>query len=196
MRFELAELPYKQNALEPYISKKTMELHYYKHYHAYLSSLNNLVKGSRLINLDLETIIRVADGPVFNMASLVWNHAFYFESLKPADDNTLKGSFAEAIDENYGSLSFFKTTFLKAVESFFGVGWIWVVLNQNGEIEIIQKSDAGNPMRIGLIPLMGIDVWEHAYYLDYQQKCLDYAKAYWQLINWEVVGKRYQNALL
>ena len=97
--------------------------------------------------------------------------------MKPGNDTSLKGSFGDAIDQNYGSLSFFKTIFLKAVESFFGVGWIWVVLNQNGEVEIIQKS-------------------EHAYYLDYQQKCLDYAKAFWKLINWDVVGKRYQNALL
>jgi len=195
MRFDLPDLPFELNALEPYISKKTLELHHGKHHHDYLANLNKLVQGTRFKELNLETIIKVADGPIFNNASQVWNHTFYFECLKPGNSISIKKSFKEVIKINFGSVSFFKSTFTEAVSSLFGVGWVWLVLNQNGSMEIIQKFNAGNPMRVGLIPLMTCDVWEHAYYLDYQNRLGEYAYAFWELINWDIVEKRYFDAI-
>jgi len=196
MQFELFELPYSTSSLEPYISKKALEIHYGKYYISYLTNLNNLVQGTKFASLDLETIINVAEGNVFNFAAQVWNHIFYFESLKPGGGNSLKGPFAEVIKKNFGSILFFKHSFFKSVESIFGVGWIWLVVNQNGEIEIVAKNDAGNPLRNGLIPLLTCDVWEHAYYLDYQDNFSEYIEAFWNLINWEVVEQRYHTATL
>ena len=195
MRFELPELPFELNALEPYISKKTLELHHWKHHHDYLANLNKLIQETKFKDLNLETIIKVADGQIFNNAAHVWNHTFYFECLKPWNSISIKKSFKQVIKINFGSVSFFKSTFTEAVSSLFGVGWVWLVLNQNGSMEIIQKFNAGNPMRVGLIPLMTCDVWEHAYYLDYQNRLGDYADAFWELINWDIVEKRYIDAI-
>jgi superoxide dismutase, Fe-Mn family len=195
MRFELPDLPFELNALEPYISKKTLEFHHGKHHQSYLANLNKLIQGTKFKDLNLETIIKVADGPIFNNAAQVWNHTFYFECLKPGNCNFIKNSFEEVIKSNFGSIPFFKSTFTDAVGSLFGVGWVWLVLKQNGSMEIIQKFNAGNPMRIGLIPLMTCDVWEHAYYLDYQNRLGDYADAFWELINWDIIEKRYIDAV-
>ena len=195
MRFELPDLPFELNALEPYISKKTLEFHHGKYHQSYIANLNKLISGTKFKDLDLETIIKVADGPIFNYAAQVWNHTFYFECLKPGNSNSIKDSFADVIKSNFGSVSFFKTTFTEAVGSLFGVGWVWLVLNQKGSIEIIQKFNAGNPLRIGLIPLMTCDVWEHAYYLDYQNRLGDYADAFWKLINWDIIEKRYNDSV-
>jgi superoxide dismutase, Fe-Mn family len=191
MRFELPDLPYELDALEPYISKKTLEFHRGKYHQTCLSNLNNLIQKTKYKSLDLETIIKVSDGPVFNYASQVWNHTFYFECLQPGDNNPVKGPFAEVIKRNFGTFSFFKNTFARAAESLFGAGWVWLVLNPSGSMEIIQKSNAGNPLRIGLNPLLTCDVWEHAYYLDYQNSRQDYLKAFWKLISWEIIEKRY-----
>lgn len=196
MMFELNALPYELNSLEPKISEKTMKIHSKKLHHGYLEKLNNLIEGTRFDNLDLETIIKISDGPIFNNAAQVWNHTFYFECLKLSDNNTLNGPFAEVIKRSFGSTTFFKNTFLKAVVSHFGVGWIWVVLNQNGIIEIIPKNEAGNPLRNGLIPLLACDIWEHAYYLDYQESITNYFEAFWKLIDWDLILKRYQNAII
>lgn len=196
MGFELPELPYELNALEPFISTRTLEFHYMKYQYAYFENLNSLVKGTKFENLDLETIIKVTDGTVFNNASQVWNHIFYFECLNPGQTNSLKGSFAEIINCNFGSESFFKKTFADAALSLFGVGWVWLVINQKGSMEIIQKNNAGNPMRIGLIPIMACDIWEHAYYLDYQNRLGDYIEAFMKLINWDLIEQRYNKAIL
>jgi superoxide dismutase, Fe-Mn family len=119
-----------------------------------------------------------------------------FEGLKPGNDNILKGPFADVIKSNFGSIFFFKSSFAKAALSLFGAGWVWLVLNQKGSLEIILKSNAGNPLRIGLIPLMTCDVWEHAYYLDFQNRRADYLEAFWKLINWEMIEKRYNESVL
>jgi superoxide dismutase, Fe-Mn family len=195
MSFEMTDLPYKMDALEPFISKKTLELHYNKHLLAYLSNLNCLIRGSKYSYLDLETLIKVADGPIYNNAAMVWNHTFYFECLQPGDGNTITGSLEDVIKRDFGSFMFLKSAFTKAVDSFFGVGWIWLILNQNGVLEIMPKTNAGNPLRMGYIPLLSCDIWEHAYYLDYQDRCKDYIEAFWKLINWDMVEKRLNNAL-
>jgi superoxide dismutase, Fe-Mn family len=196
MMFELPDLPYELNSFEPNISEKTMINHFRKIHHGYLGKLNSLIKGTRFSSLDLDTIIKIADGPIFNNAAQVWNHSFYFESLKPSANNNLSGPFAEVINRSFGSTTFFKNSFLKAVISHFGVGWIWVALNHNNVIEIISKNEAGNPLRNGLIPLLACDIWEHAYFLDYQDSITDYFEAFWKLIDWDLVLKRYQNAII
>ncbi len=195
MRFELSELPFGLNELEPLMSGKSLEFHHNLYQNTYLANLNNLIRGTKFKNLDLETIIKVTEGPLFNNAAQVWNHKFYFECLKPGGTLGLSGSFAEVIKCNFGSESFFKSSFVKAAESLFGVGWVWLVLNQKGTVEILQKNNAGNPLRIGLIPLMVCDLWEHAYYLDYQNRLCDYIDAFWKLLDWEVVEKRYNIAM-
>jgi Fe-Mn family superoxide dismutase len=195
MRFEVADLPYKTDALEPYLSKKTLEYHYGKHLTAYTANLNRLIPGTTFKNLDLETIIKVADGPVFNFASQVWNHMFYFECLRPGSINSIKGPLEDLIKRDFGTISFFKNSFVKAAESLFGAGWIWLVLTQDGSLQILPKSNAGNPLRVGFIPIMTCDLWEHAYYLDYQNRYIDYINAFWKLIDWDVVETRYHKAI-
>lgn len=194
MKFELPGLPYEIDALEPYISKKTLEFHHGKHHQAYITNLNNLITGTKFESTDIETIIKVAEGPVFNNAAQVWNHTFYFESLKPWNNNTPKGPFVDVINASFGSVSFFKDTFTKSAGSLFGSGWIWLIRNPKGSMEIIRESNAGNPLRRGLVPLMTCDVWEHAYYLDYQNRRADYIESFWKLINWELIEKRYNDA--
>jgi Fe-Mn family superoxide dismutase len=196
MKYEMPQFPYMMDALEPYISKKTLEFHHWKHHQVYVTNLNNLISGTKYENMDLDTIIKVADGAVFNNAAQVWNHTFYFEGLRSGNNNTLKGPFKGVIKTNFGSVSFFKGTLEKAASSLFGSGWVWLVLNPKGSLEIIEKSNAGNPLRIGLIPLLTCDLWEHAYYLDYQNRRADYVDAFWELINWEVIEKRYNDVIL
>ena len=191
MRFELSKLPFKVDALEPYISRRTLEFHYGKHHMAYVTNLNNLTDGTRFENLDLETIIKVSEGPILNNAAQVWNHTFYFSCIKPGNNSVLKGPLVDVVDRSFGSFSIFKDTFIKSSVTLFGSGWAWLVLNPKGLLEIIQESNAGNPIRKGLIPLLVCDVWEHAYYLDYQNRRSDYVEAFWNLVNWELVGKRF-----
>jgi superoxide dismutase, Fe-Mn family len=195
MKFKLSQLPFETNALEPYISGKTIEFHHGRHHQAYMTNLNSLIQGTKYEDTDLETIIKIADGPIFNNAAQVWNHTFYFEGLKPGTSDTLKSPFADVINDSFGSISFLKETFIKSAVSLFGSGWIWLVLNQKSSIEIIQKCNAGNPLRIGLTPLLTCDVWEHAYYLDYQDRRSDYIESFWKLINWELIEKRYNYAV-
>ena len=195
MKFELSQLPFKMDALEPYISEKTLEVHYGKHHRDYISNLNILTSGTKFENADLETIIKVADGPVFNNAAQSWNHTFYFEGLGPLNQSNLKGPFVNVINDSFGSVSFLKSMFIKSAISLFGSGWVWLLLNAKGSMEIIQERNAGNPLRKGLIPLLTCDVWEHAYYLDYKNRRSDYAESFWKLINWEQVEKRYDDAI-
>jgi superoxide dismutase, Fe-Mn family len=196
MSFIQTDLPYAPDALAPAISKLTVELHHGKYYNDYLTKLNNLVEGTPFAKLDLETIIRVADGPVFYNAAQVWNHTFYFESLTPGRKNSLSASLRSIINKSFGSVSFFKRSFIKEVNSFCGVGWIWLVMNEKGLLEIIPKSNAGNPLRLGYVPLLVCDLWEHSYYLDYQNRCLDYFESFWKLINWQIVEKRLTEAII
>jgi superoxide dismutase, Fe-Mn family len=195
MSFISTDLPFAPDALEPAISKRTIELHHGKYYNNYLTNLNKLVKGTPFAKLDLETIIKVADGPLFYNASQVWNHSFYFETLTPGTKNSLRAAFKNIINKSFGSVSFFKNSFMKEANSFCGVGWIWLVMNEKGLLEIIPKSNAGNPLRLGYIPLLVCDLWEHSYYLDYQNRCNDYFEAFWKLINWEIIEKRLAEAM-
>ncbi len=195
MNFELPKLPYALNDLEPYISRRTLKFHHLKHHQFYITHLNRLISGTNFENQDIETIIKVTDGPIYNFAAQSWNHTFYFESMKPSGGSLPEGQVRDIILESFGSFRFLKTIFLKSAVSLFGAGWIWIVLNSKGDIEIVRENNAGNPLRRGLIPLLVCDLWEHAYYLDYQNRTQDYIDAFWHLINWRVVEERYSDAL-
>jgi len=191
MKFELPKLPYEINALEPSISKRTLEFHYGKHHQTYVTNLNNLISGTKFENANLETIIKEAEGPLLNNAAQAWNHTFYFMSLKKNNECAPQDILAEAIIKSFGSFADLKDAFTKAAVSLFGSGWVWLVKNRDGLLEIIQESNAGNPLRKGLKPILTCDVWEHAYYLDYQNRRNEYINAFWSLINWELVEKRF-----
>jgi superoxide dismutase, Fe-Mn family len=191
MKFTLPELPYTLDALEPHISRRTLEFHYGKHHQAYATNLNNLVPGTEFEHADLETIVLKADGPVFNNGAQVWNHTFYFMSFSPAGGGVAKGALAAAIDKSFGSFNQFKELFSQAAATVFGSGWAWLVKKTDGSLEIVKESNAGNPLRNGLTPILTCDVWEHAYYLDYQNKRPDYIQSFWNCVDWDVVGKRF-----
>jgi superoxide dismutase, Fe-Mn family len=194
MKFELPQLPFKIDELEPFISRNTLRFHYGKLHQIYVGNLNRLVAGTRFEGANLETINRIADGPVYDNAAQIWNHSFYFLGMKPADNNNYKGPLIDIIKESFGSVSFFKKSFILSALSLFGSGWVWVVKSPTGLLEIYQESNSGNPLRRGLPPLLTCDVWEHAYYLDYQNRKQDYLLAFWNLINWEIIEKRYFDA--
>ncbi len=191
MTFKLPELPYTLDALEPNISKKTMEFHYGKHHQTYVTNLNNLIAGTEFENADLETIVKKSEGGIFNNGAQVWNHTFYFMSLSPSGGGTPTGALADAINKGFGSFEKFKEAFSQAAATLFGSGWTWLVKQADGSLEIIKESNAGNPIRNGLTPILTCDVWEHAYYLDYQNKRPDYIKGFWDVIDWKVVGARF-----
>jgi superoxide dismutase, Fe-Mn family len=191
MAFELPKLPYKLNALVPYISEETLDFHYGKHHQAYVNNLNGLIPGSEFENASLEAIIKKAEGGIYNNAAQVWNHTFYFESFSINGRKMPSGVLADAINSSFGSFESFKEQFNKAAATLFGAGWAWLVKNDKGSLQIIQESNAGNPLRKGLQPIMTCDVWEHAYYIDYRNRRPDYIKSFWEILDWELVARRY-----
>lgn len=191
MKHELPKLSYGLDELIPVISKQTFDFHYGKHHQTYVNNLNNLIPGTKFENSDLITIIKEAEGAIFNNGAQVWNHTFYFEAFSPKPIGEPTGSLAEAVKSKYGSLGELKENFTKAAVSLFGSGWAWLVKDASGNLDIIQESNAGNPLRKGLIPLLTFDVWEHAYYLDYQNRRPDYIQALWSIVDWSVVERRY-----
>jgi len=191
MKFSLPELPYAHDALAPVISKETIAYHYGKHHQAYVNNLNGLVPGTQFENADLDTIVKNSNGPIFNNAAQIWNHNFYFLSLTPKKGSKPSTILAKAIDEAFGSLDNFKTEFGKAAVTVFGSGWAWLVKDGEGKLSIVKESNAGNPLTNGLIPILTFDVWEHAYYIDYQNRRPDYVAALWDLVDWNVVSARY-----
>lgn len=190
MKFELPKLPYELDALAPHIDKQTLEYHYGKHHQAYVNNLNGLIEGTKFSDMSLEEIIKASDGGLFNNAAQTWNHTFYFNQFSPKGGNEATGKLGEAIIRDFGSLSEFKAQFSKAAATLFGAGWAWLVENAAGKLEIIQTSNAGTPITEGIKPLLTCDVWEHAYYLDYQNKRPDYIQAFWNVVDWNEVAKR------
>jgi superoxide dismutase, Fe-Mn family len=191
MAFELPVLPYALEGLQPYISKQTMEFHYGKHHQTYVNNLNNLVPGTKFENATLEQIIREADGGIFNNGAQVWNHTFYFMSFSLQGAHEPQGKLAQAIEGQFGSFAAFREQFTKAAVTLFGSGWAWLVKKDDQTLEILQESNAGNPLRKGLIPILTCDVWEHAYYLDYQNKRPDYLQAFWNVLEWNTISQRF-----
>lgn len=191
MKFSLPEMPYAHDALAPVISAETISFHYGKHHQTYVNNLNGLVPGTEFENADLDTIVKRSEGPVFNNAAQIWNHNFYFLSLTPNKGSKPGVALAKAIDVAFGSFDNFKTEFGKAAVTVFGSGWAWLVKDAEGKLSITKESNAGNPLTRGLTPLLTFDVWEHAYYLDYQNRRPDYVAALWDLVDWDVVSARY-----
>ena len=188
MAFELPPLPFEMNALEPHISKETLEYHYGKHHNAYVNNLNKLTEGSADAGKSLEELIKTSSGGVFNNAAQVWNHTFYWNCMSPNGGGEPKGALADAISSAFGSFSDFKDQFTKASATLFGSGWAWLVKTDAGALEIVQASNAGNPLTAGQTPVLTCDVWEHAYYVDRRNARPAYIDAWWNLVNWEFVN--------
>ena len=192
-KFELMALPYPPDALEPVISAATIGFHHGKHLQTYVNNLNAALPGSGLENLSLEEVVLKAQGGMLNNAGQILNHNLYFSQFTaPKADNAPAGRLAEAIDRDFGSFEAFKEAFAKAGATLFGSGWAWLAADGEGHLQITQEPNASNPVLHGLRPLMTMDVWEHAYYLDYQNRRPDHLAALWQIIDWNVVAARYE----
>jgi Fe-Mn family superoxide dismutase len=195
MKYELPSLKYVAGDLAPHLSAETLEYHHGKHHLAYVNNLNNLLPGSPFEDASLETMIMKAEGGIFNNAAQVWNHTFYFTTLSPTGKRAPSGTIASAIDAEYGSFEAFREVFSSAAATLFGSGWAWLSMKPDGRLTITQEQNAGNPIRSGLVPLLTCDVWEHAYYIDYRNRRPDYIKAFWEMLDWKVIGERYDEAL-
>lgn len=191
MKFELIQLPYAVHALEPVISKETIAFHHGKHLQAYVNNLNNQVAGTPFENATLEQIVAKAEGALFNNAGQTLNHNLYFTQFSPNGGSRPSGTLAKALDETWGSFENFQNEFVAAGIGLFGSGWVWLAKDSVGKLSITKEANGSNPVAHGLTPLLGFDVWEHAYYLDYQNRRPDHLNALWKITDWDVVGKRY-----
>ena len=192
MTIALPDLPYAHDALEPHMSKTTLEFHHDKHHQKYVDTLNGLIKGTDHESKGLEDIVTSSDGKLFNQAAQVWNHTFFWNSMKPEGGGVPSGNLAEAIARDFGSFDAFKSEFSDAASGHFGSGWAWLVSDKDGRLSIMQTHDADLPLAHGAIAILTIDVWEHAYYLDYQNKRPDYIATYLdKLVNWEFAASNY-----
>ncbi len=192
MSFTLPALPYELNALEPHISRETLEYHYGKHHKAYVDKLNTLITAeSPLFGKTLDEVIQNSTGPIFNNAAQIWNHTFYWHCLSPQGGGLPEGKLAEAINEAFGSFDQFKEQFTQAAINTFGSGWAWLAKDANGKLSIISTSNAQLPMTDHKTALLTCDVWEHAYYIDYRNSRPNYLEAFWKLVNWDFVVKNF-----
>ncbi len=194
MNFDMPKLPYANDALQPVISEETIDFHYGKHLQNYVNTLNNLIKGTEYENKSLNDIVKTApDGGIFNNAGQVLNHTLYFLQFTGSQEQKEpKGKLAEAIKRDFGSFQEFQNAFNEASTTLFGSGWSWLSVDQDGKLQITKETNGSNPLRHGLKPLLGFDVWEHSYYLDYQNRRADHIKALWDIIDWPVVEKRFE----
>ena len=187
MTHTLPELPYALDALEPHISKETLEFHYGKHHQTYVTNLNNLIPGTEFENASLEEIVKKSSGGIFNNAAQVWNHTFYWNGLAPNAGGEPSGALAEAINAKFGSFAAFQEEFNKSAAGNFGSGWTWLVKKADGSVAIVNTSNAATPLTTEDKPLLTCDVWEHAYYIDYRNSRPNYLGSFWKLVNWSFV---------
>lgn len=192
MAHTLPALPYANDALAPVISAETIEYHYGKHHQTYVTNLNNLITGTEFENSTLEEIILKSSGGIFNNAAQVWNHTFYWNGLKPQGGGAPTGELAAAIDKAFGSLDEFKKQFAQKAITTFGSGWAWLVKNKDGSLSLESTSNAATPLTAGQTPLLTIDVWEHAYYIDYRNARAKYAEEFWSIVNWDFVAANFK----
>jgi len=189
MSIELPALPYAQDALEPHISKETLEFHYGKHHNTYVVKLNGLIDGTPDADKSLEEIVKSSSGGVFNNSAQIWNHTFYWHCLSPNGGGEPAGAVADAINGAFGSFAEFKSKFTDSAVNNFGSGWTWLVKNADGSLAIVNTSNAATPLTDeGVTPLLTVDLWEHAYYIDYRNARPNYMEAFWNLVNWEFVA--------
>lgn len=189
MEHKLPELPWSNDALAPHISPETLEYHYGKHHNAYVTKLNDGIKGTEYADMSLEDIIMKASGGLFNNAAQVWNHTFYWNSLSPNGGGAPTGAVADAINKKWGSFDKFKEEFTNSAATNFASGWTWLVKDSSGELSILNTDDADTAMKHGKTALLTIDVWEHAYYIDYRNARPKYIEAFWNLVNWDFANK-------
>lgn len=189
MAITLPELPYAMDALQPHISKETLEFHYGKHHATYVAKLGPLIEGTELADADLEHIVKNSEGGVFNNAAQIWNHTFYWNCLSPNGGGEPTGAIADAITASFGSFDAFKEQFTTSAANNFGSSWTWLVKNTDGTVAIVNTSNAGTPLTSDATPLLTVDLWEHAYYIDYRNSRPAYMDAFWSLVNWEFVNK-------
>ena len=188
----LPPLPYAENELEPYISAQTVMLHYGKHLKGYIDNVNRLIKEiSNLEGKDLETIVKQSEGSLYNNAAQAWNHIFYFDAFSPHAQHLPSGNLEKQINKQWGNFENFKTAFTNTANNLFGSGWVWLIKNKNGTLDIIGESNAGNVLKGNGKPLLGVDIWEHAYYLDYQNRRAEHIDGLWNIIDWGIVDRRY-----
>jgi superoxide dismutase, Fe-Mn family len=192
MEHQLPALPYAKDALAPVISAETIDYHYGKHHQTYVTNLNNLIKGTEFENSSLEEIVMKSNGGIFNNAAQVWNHTFYWNGFKPNGGGAPKGELASAIDKAFGSFEEFKKQFSQKAMTTFGSGWAWLVKNKDGSLTLESTSNAGTPLTSGQTPLLTIDVWEHAYYVDYRNARAKYVEEFWSIVNWEFVEANFK----
>jgi len=190
-KFTLTPLPYDKRALEPHISAETLTYHHDKHMAAYVDKLNELVAGTHYDGMTLEDIIRSADGPLFNNAAQAWNHEFYFAQFSPEPQKMPSGELLDAVNTAFGSVDALKERMSADAAALFGSGWVWLASNRDGKLTIVPKSNAGNPLTDGLCPLLAVDVWEHAYYIDFRNARADGVKAFWHVLDWRIAERRY-----
>lgn len=190
-RFTVRELPYAYDALAPQLSEETLRYHHDKHYAGYVAKLNELILDTPYEGQPLEDIILAADGAVYNNAAQAWNHAFYFEQLSPDPQRMPTGAHADAVVRTFGSVDALRERMNREAVGLFGSGWVWLAADRQGGLVIVSGPNAGNPLRQGLVPLLCIDVWEHAYYIDYRNRRADAVAALWDRIDWKTVGERY-----
>jgi len=191
MTFKLPELPYAMDALEPYISKETLEYHYGKHHQTYVTNLNNLTKGTEFESASLEEVVKKSSGGVFNNAAQVWNHTFYWNGFAPNAGGVPSGALAQAINDKWGSFEEFKNAFNASAAGNFGSGWTWLVKKADGSLDIVNTSNAETPLTTDDKPLLTCDVWEHAYYIDYRNARPKYLENFWQIVNWKFVEQNF-----
>ena len=191
MEHTLPALPYAMDALQPHISKETLEFHYGKHHQTYVTNLNNLIKGTEFENSSLEDIVKKSSGGVFNNAAQIWNHTFYWNSLSPKGGGKPAGALGAAIEAKWGSFDAFKEAFTKSAVGNFGSSWTWLVKKADGSLDIVNTSNAATPVTTADKPLMTCDLWEHAYYIDYRNRRPDYLGAFWSLVNWDFAAKNF-----
>lgn len=192
MQHQLPSLPYALDALQPHISRETLEFHHGKHHQAYVTNLNNLIKGTEFENLSLEEVIRKATGGIFNNAAQIWNHTFYWNSLSPDGGGSPMGALSDAIKAKFGTFDAFKEAFSKSAVGNFGSGWTWLVKKGDGTVDIVNTANAATPLTGSDKPLLTCDVWEHAYYVDYRNRRPDYVAAFWNLVNWKFAAKNFE----
>ncbi|MBR4453877.1 MAG: superoxide dismutase [Bacteroidales bacterium] len=193
-KFELLTLPYSVKALEPVISEQTISFHHGKHLQGYVNNLNKLIEGTPFEQMSLEEIVVKSAGGIQNNAGQILNHNLYFlQFTAPSSEARPIGDVATAINTQYGSFEAFQKEFVQAGSTLFGSGWVWLAADKEGKLHITQEANAANPIQKGLVPLLTFDVWEHAYYLDWQNRRADYLQALWQIVDWKVIEERYKN---